>query len=172
MPAGRKRRTRAHIHADIALRYVQWTCAKAGFTTSDSPPGGDYGIDLSLQTFDRTGDIESEEVKIQVKSVSRLKFVNDGRQIAYAIDKRDLGNWLEQIFPVILVVFHPRTTTAYWVYVQRYFARNSLFPLKTRTHSRTIHLNTADELDVAAVRRFARWKNDIARQARRMKLHV
>jgi hypothetical protein len=172
MPVGRKRRTKAHVRADIALKYVQWICARAGFTTSDTPQGADYGIDLSMQTFDRAGEVESEEVRFQVKAASRLRFAKAGSMIAYTVDKRDLRNWLEQIFPVILVVFDARTMTAYWVYVQRYFGHRSAFLLKTKASSRTIHLDKSDELNVLSVRRFARWKNAIARQVRKIKLHV
>src|SRR5258707_468692 len=105
MPAGKKRRTKAHVRADVALKYVQWICARAGFTTSDAPQGAYYGIDLSMQTFDRAGEVESEEVRFQVKAVSRLRFVKAGSEIAYGdltsgFDKPEAahGLYLESYF--------------------------------------------------------------------------
>src|SRR5437899_2413080 len=114
--AGRKTRTRAHVRADIAIKYVEWICARAGFTTSATPAGADYGIDLLLQTFDGKGRVEAGEVKLQVKAVSRPRFVEGGERIACLVDKRDLELWLDHLFPVILVLYHPATATAYWVY--------------------------------------------------------
>jgi hypothetical protein len=98
-----------------------------------------------MQTFNRAGEVESEEVRFQVKAVTRLRLVNAGTQIAYTVDKRDLQNWLEQIFPVILVIFDASAMTAYWVYVQRYFGHRAAFLLKTNARSRTIHLDKSDE---------------------------
>jgi hypothetical protein len=161
----RKRRTPEHIRSDIAARYVEFVCAQAGYTTISAPPGADYGVDITVQTFDENGFIENEVIRLQVKAVAGVMFLADRRRLRFDVDRRDLHHWLQEIVPVILVVVDTTNLRAYWVYVQRYFQQVQNFDLNLVAQFKTIHLNKRDLLTPKALHRIARWKNQIVMQA-------
>ena len=68
MAEPRKRRTREHVLADIGSKYAAYLAALAGCITTPPSEGGDYGYDLYLETFDASGFIENEVVRLQVKA--------------------------------------------------------------------------------------------------------
>jgi hypothetical protein len=169
----RKRRTRQHVVADIGARHVEWIAAKAGFTAHSSPLGADYGIDMSLYTFDSDGYVENEEVKLQVKSSDRLKPVLGGREFAILINNKDLNHWLIEVVPVILILHDVSLERSYWIYVQRYFElKRNHFLLRQPKKSTTIRIPKANILDVRAMRRFAEFKRDVLLQLNGKVSHV
>lgn len=172
MFAVRKRRTAEHIRADIAVRYVELLCARAGYVTSVPRQGGDYGIDIEIETFDERGFVESEEIKIQVKAAKRLARKANGREFAIRLDQRDLHHWLGGVLPVILVIYDQSRDRAYWSYIQRYFESHPKLSLKSQARKRTIGVKQSDLLTVRAIHRFARWKNEIVREANEAVKHA
>ena len=56
MKAQRKRRTREHIIADLAVNHVERQALLCGFTVERNRY--DYGIDLEITPFDENGEIE------------------------------------------------------------------------------------------------------------------
>src|SRR5262245_7909639 len=67
----RKRRTRQHVIADLAVNHVERQALLCGFTAERM--AHDYGIDLELATFNRRGEIEEGKILMQVKASERLR---------------------------------------------------------------------------------------------------
>ena len=66
--------------------------------------------------------------------------------------------------PVILIVYDARKDVAYWLYVQSYFRRQKGFNLFAAGTTVTVQLPSANLVTLAAVRKFARFRNRISAQ--------
>ena len=72
----RKRRTREHIIADLAVNHVERAVLRCGYTVERH--WHDYGFDLLLYTYNNNGEYENGDVRIQVKATDHLKRKADG----------------------------------------------------------------------------------------------
>jgi hypothetical protein len=90
----------------------------------------DYGLDLAIDTYDDEGEIENGRVLLQLKATDQLRRVGGGQFITWRIARADLGCWLREVQPFILVVYDAVADKAYWLHVQAYFARQAGFDLK------------------------------------------
>src|SRR4051812_370334 len=94
-PAGRrgtrKRRTRQHVIADLAVNYVERHVLRCGYVVERMQ--SDYGVDLTLFTYDGNGLAENGEVYLQVKATDRVD-TRAGGEIALPIERGDLEWWL------------------------------------------------------------------------------
>jgi len=68
--ARRKRRTRAHIIADLSLHHVAYRIVKCGHTIE--PIRSDYGYDGSIFTYNGRGEIENGNIFIQLKATDHI----------------------------------------------------------------------------------------------------
>jgi hypothetical protein len=154
----RKRRTRAHIIADLSVNWVERIALLCGFAVQATRP--DYGIDLNLYTFDEDGEPDPGYVLMQLKATDNLVTLADGETIPVRIDRADLARWLDEPMPVILILYAAREESAYWLYVQAHFARlrREGFALSSAGATLTVHLSRAQILDQTAMRRFAQYK--------------
>jgi hypothetical protein len=158
----RKRRTREHILEDLSIHHVEGHVLRCGWVIERVRK--DYGIDLLLITFDRDGEIQEEKVLLQLKASDRLRVRPEQATVAVRLDRRDLALWLHQLLPVILIVYDGRKDVAYWLYVQSYFRRLKGFNLFTAGETVTVHLPTSNVVNTAAVRRFARFRDNVVSQ--------
>ena len=83
-----KRRTRAHILADLSANHVERQALLCGFSVERV--AHDYGIDLLLTTYDRRGVVQNGYVAFQLKATDSPHVVANGSAVAYALDTRDL----------------------------------------------------------------------------------
>jgi len=67
----RKRRTRAHVIADLSINHVEKRVLECGWTVQRFSP--DYGLDLLITTFNRRGEIENGDVRLQIKATESIK---------------------------------------------------------------------------------------------------
>jgi hypothetical protein len=164
----RKRRTREHVIADLSVHHVEGPILRCGFTVERIVH--DYGLDLSMTTYDAKGEVENEYVLFQLKATDHLKRTTDGTAIVLRVEKADLISWLDETYPVILIVFDAQAEVAYWLYVQAHFAG----PKATmgRGTTVTIHIPAANVLDENAIRRFAAAKAAIHKQTKEVQHHV
>jgi Domain of unknown function (DUF4365) len=89
----RKRRTRAHIIADLGFNYVERQVLLAGNTLERIR--FDYGYDGCLQTFNENGEIEYGNIFMQLKSTDTLKLSKDEQSsVIFDLSIRDLELWL------------------------------------------------------------------------------
>jgi hypothetical protein len=117
-PGQRKLRTRAHVVADLGINHVERQVLLRGFTVERVVH--DYGVDLSLSTYSETGEIENGDIAIQVKATDHPRLSADKTTLACRIDIGDAKSWLDQVRPVILVLYDADGDRAHWVYFQRY----------------------------------------------------
>jgi hypothetical protein len=115
-----KRRTREHVIADLSVNHVERHVLLCGHIVERRTR--DYGIDLMMQTFDASGEVEPGLVLLQLKATDHLKVVSAGRLIAERLERRDLLAWLKEPMPVILVVYDAQADKAYWLHIQGGFA--------------------------------------------------
>ncbi len=153
----RKRRTREHIIADLSVHHVEGHVLRCGWVVERMTH--DYGIDLELFTFTRSGEQENDAILMQVKATERLRLPRGATTLPCRIERSHLVHWLSEVRPVILIVYDARKELAYWLYVQSYFGRLEGFNLFAAGRTITVRIPTANVLSVAAVRRLARFRD-------------
>jgi Domain of unknown function (DUF4365) len=155
---------RAHIIADLSVHHVEGHVLRCGWVVERLVH--DYGIDLRLLTFNRQGEVEAGEVVLQLKATDHLRPRSATRPIAFRLERSDLIVWLTELRPVILIVYDARKDVAYWLYVQSYFQRLKDFSLFTAGQTVTVQVPRTNVLTTAAVRKFARFRNQVIAQTR------
>ncbi|HYT92575.1 MAG TPA: DUF4365 domain-containing protein [Gemmataceae bacterium] len=169
VPPRKKRRTREHVIADLSANHVERHALLCGFSVERIVH--DYGVDLILFTYNKHGETQPGSVFLQLKATERLKILAGGDVIAFRIDRADLLAWLEEMVPVILVVYDARTEVAYWLYVQAYFERQPGFDPTRGGAQVTVHVPKTNIVDSAAVRRFATFRDRVHGQAKQAVHH-
>jgi hypothetical protein len=66
-PAAGKRRTREHVIADLSVNFVERFLLEGGFTGMRH--FHDYGYDVTVETFDRDGQVEEGCIFLQLEAV-------------------------------------------------------------------------------------------------------
>ena len=154
----RKRRTREHVIADLSVHHVEGFVLRCGWTVERTRH--DYGIDLLMRTYNATGEVENGEIGFQLKATDSLPRSADGRTIPFRLEWRDLLFWVNEAIPIILIVYDAVGERAYWLHVQGYF-RGRQWTARTGATARvTIHIPLENVLDGAAVRLFARLRDE------------
>ncbi len=155
----RKRRTREHVIADLSVNHVERLVLRCGWTVERTRH--DYGIDLMMRTYADTGEAETAVVYIQLKATDSLPLSADKRKILLRLEWRDLLFWLNEPMPVILIVYDAGGDTAYWLNVQEYFRGRSWAERAGAAATVTVHVPTENFVDEAAIRRFARFRDEV-----------
>lgn len=163
-PLVRKRRTREHIIADLSVNHAERHALLCGFTVEH--PRSDYGYDLLLSTYNSNGEPESGEVRIQLKATDSLLLLKDKKFISWRILRSDLARWLQDPFPVILVVYDARNDSAYWLFVQRHFEMIADFNLFAAPVTLSIKIPVENVLDQSTMLLFASFRDQMIRDMR------
>ncbi len=162
----RKRRTREHGLADLSVNHVERHVLRCGWLVERMIH--DYGIDLELFTFGKSGDVQEGTVLLQLKATRRMKIRPGAETFPFRIDRRDLVYWRAQPMPVILVLYDASRDRAYLLYVQSYFRDWGRADLFGAGKTVTAAVSTRNVLNPAAVRRFARFRDRTLAQIRRV----
>ena len=152
--SSRKRRTREHVLADLSVNYVEKCVLQCGWTVQRFSP--DYGLDLLVTTFNRHGEIENGDIRLQIKAMDSIKVRSGSDAIAVRLEWRDMVYWLNELLPVILVVYDGKGDRAWWLYLQETLREEGR---KTKTATLTLNVPMANVLDAKAVRRFRKFRN-------------
>jgi expansin (peptidoglycan-binding protein) len=120
----RKTRVRKHVIADMSLHHLAYIIASCTFTIE--PTQSDYGYDLSVFTFDPSGQYENGNIFVQLKATDNIKFDSVTGDVKFRISKRDVMTWESEPFPVYLVVFDSVIRMSYSIYLQRYFKNHNI----------------------------------------------
>jgi hypothetical protein len=126
----------------------------------------DYGVDLMLFTYNADGEIENGHILVQLKATDDLKMLLDQQTIAFPVKRADLGFWLDEPMPCLLVVYDAQNDIAYWLYLQAYFENQPEFDLSQTGDTITVHIPTVNTVDQAAVRNFAAFRDSVLKQMR------
>lgn len=151
-----KTRTRQHVIADLGVNYVERRILKCGFTAEKVRH--DYGYDLVMWTFNDRGKIEHGVAYIQVKSTDRLPLTQRDTMISWTVDRRDLKLWIEESYPVVLVVYDAENDNAYWAFVNYNLEEGSMSKPSGARATMTIRIPTANRFNMHSVRRIAKLK--------------
>lgn len=154
----RKRRTREHVIADLSVHHVEGFVLRCGWTVERTR--FDYGIDLDMITYSPGGEVENGSVSFQLKATDSLRRSADGKVIPVRLEWRDLLFWLNELQPVILVLYEAREDKAYWLYVQEYLRREPLGKRSGPTTTVTVHVPAGNVVDEPTIRLFARFRDE------------
>jgi hypothetical protein len=157
-------RTRAHVLADLSINHVERQVLLCGFSVDRVQH--DYGYDLTMATYSDIGEFEPGMIYIQVKATDRLPRIADGNTISWPVSRRDLKLWLQETYPVILVVYHGQEDKAYWIHVQAYISQHRTPQLFGGGDTISTHIPIGSRINPRAIRAIARCKNDIHKQIR------
>jgi len=158
----RKRRTRAHIIADLSINHVEKWVLQCGWTVQRFSP--DYGLDLLMTTFDRRGEIENGDVRLQIKATDSIKELAKDKVIALRLEWRDMVYWLNEPLPVILVLYDAKSDRAWWLHLNETLRGEGRKVAKRA--NLTVSFPLANVLDTKAVRRFRKLRNVALARAR------
>jgi hypothetical protein len=158
----RKRRTREHVLADLSANHVERHALLCSFSAERT--FHDYGIDLTVTTFDRQGMMENGEILVQLRATDRPVLVDGGRAVRCRLERSHLAHWLAEMMPFILVLYDGRKEVGYWLYLQAYFEAQRDFDLARAPQWVTVRIPRGNLLTRAAMRRFARYKKAVLAQ--------
>jgi hypothetical protein len=152
------------VLADLSANYVEKQALLCGFAVERVRL--DYGIDLTVQTFNRRGEVENSRLLFQLKATDRIRLSVAGGAVMCRIERADLAHWLDEPLPVVLVLCDGKADTAYGLDVQHHFAGVPGFDL-TRCGKRvSVAIPRANVLDRRAMMGLAGAKNAIAARFR------
>jgi hypothetical protein len=117
-PQRGKTRTRQHVIADLDVNYVERQILLAAFTVERVTR--DYGLDMSMTTFDQHGVVESGSVELQVKATERFAPHANGETVPLRVEVEDLKSWLFEWVPIVLVLYEASGDRACWIDIQDY----------------------------------------------------
>jgi hypothetical protein len=152
-----KRRTRAHVIADLSVNHVERVILQCGYTVVRNT--SDYGIDLYVQTFTEEGEVEAGDLKIQVKATDQLPLLADGRTISFGASTADLVVWKNEPTPVILVLYDGEADRSYWLDVREFAWNRTPDPADWRTKTVHIRIPIANRFTRRAVKKLRAKKN-------------
>jgi Domain of unknown function (DUF4365) len=161
-PQERKRRTRAHVIADLSVNHVERQALLAGFAVQRIVP--DYGIDLFIATNDSRGAIGNGEIRIQLKAPDASRWVQGCQAVAVRVEQGDFRHWLMEPMPVMLAVFDAPNDTAYWLYVQEHFESGRALSFDKSGATMTVRVPRTNVLTSATMREFAGYRDRILAQ--------
>lgn len=164
-PAGRKRRTREHVIADLSINFVERAVLECGFSVERKR--ADYGIDLMIDTYDGRGEVEGGQIKLQVKATDAIARVADGSAVTQRVHVAHLKAWLFDNEVVVIVVYDARTDLAYWLDVQEYARAVALDIGHAKTV--TLRIPVTNPWNPDAVRRLRDVKNGLDDLYRRLR---
>jgi len=145
------------VLADLSINYVERQLLVCGCSVQRMH--SDYGYDLITSTYNANGEIEAGIVYFQVKATDNLPLLVDGQTVSWVVNRRDLGLWFREAFPVILFVYDGRSDRAIWLHVQAYFAGYPSPELFLSGHTISIHVPVTERLNHRSVRRIVQRKN-------------
>jgi len=99
----KKRRTRQHMIADLAVNHVERSVLRCGYTLHRIIH--DYGLDAAITTYSANGEIENGVVWLQIKATDQVKRRKNDATANVRVHRRDLVYWSGELYPVILVLY-------------------------------------------------------------------
>jgi len=158
----KKRRTREHVIADLSANHVERHALLCGYSVERRVH--DYGIDLTLLTYDPEGNVENGQILVQLKATDHLQLVGRGQWVACRIERTDLRAWLHEPMPVMLVVYDARADVAFWLYVQEYLQQQPRFNPNRGSANVTLRIPRGNVVQATAVRHFAHCRDRLLAQ--------
>ena len=96
----RKRRTREHVLADLSANHVERHALLCGYSVERRVH--DYGIDLTILTYDTDGNVENGQILVQLKATDHLKVIAEGQRFVTKLLAGRGHKWIERA-PLVVV---------------------------------------------------------------------
>lgn len=154
--AKRKRRTREHVLADLAMNHIERHALLCGHTLQRTVH--DYGLDAMLTTFNSRGEAENGLVWMQVKATDHPDRLKEQDVMAVRVERKHLLFWTGEIYPVMVIVYDATTDRAHWLHVQDEFGGGKIFAAARSGARLTLRVPVAQVFDRDAVGEFRRRK--------------
>jgi hypothetical protein len=166
----RKRRTREHLIAEWSLHHVMWVILENGYAAERTEQ--DYGYDLHVTTFDEQGFVEAGAIKVQLKGtdhIARYELKDASGVFSYPIEREDHDLWMEEVMPVLFILYDAQVREGYWQHVQAFFADHSA--RRTETKTLQLHIPHHQVLGVRTMRTMRERKARLLTQAKEVLRH-
>lgn len=113
----RKRRTREHVIEEMGVNFLERQVLRRGHQLQ-RPSLREYGWDAVMFHFSDDGQIETGEVRFQVKATDHLDVHANG--IRCRLKAADIRYWYWETCPFILVLYDAARDRGYWLDIQDY----------------------------------------------------
>lgn len=148
----KKRRTREHVIADLAVNHVGRQVRRCGYTMHRIIH--DYGLDGAVTTYSDGGDIESGVIWLQLKATDHCQMLKGKPAVAVRVERKDLLSWLREVYPVIVVIYDAVADQAFWLHVQASLRGGKVFEMIRSGASVTVHVPADQIVDENGVRQW------------------
>jgi hypothetical protein len=108
----------------------------------------------------------------QLKATDRISTLASANVATCRIELANLVHWLEEPFPVVLVLYDARRDAGYWLYIQHHFANRAGFDRARGGRRVTVAIPFLNLLDRKAMKKLAQVKNAAARYFRKAWTHA
>ena|ERR1039458_6170058 len=112
-----------------------------------------------MSTFNANGEIEGGVIFFQVKATDNLPLLADGETVSWVVSRRDLILWLNEVYPVIFVVYDGRRNRAFWLHLQTVFANRPSADWFLARKTINVHLPGMNRLNRRSVQTIVQDKN-------------
>ncbi len=114
----RKRCTRQHFIEYLGYNHLEKQCLLARCTWQRYVH--DYGYDSLISTYSESGEPEQGHIQVQVKSTDHIERYKKQGSVYFDLEKRDLETWLDDIFPMLLVLYDAKNDLCYYLELGEY----------------------------------------------------
>jgi Domain of unknown function (DUF4365) len=163
-------RTRSHIIASLSANSIERVFLERGHTVLKTEQ--DYGVDLVVFTYSKSGFVEAGNIYIQLKATDAPVISADRTFYSFSISTRDYNAWTIEPMPVILILYDAAANNAYWQYVQGYFAANPATRPKASADSVTVRIPAKNLFDMKTVDYCCTKKQAVLKQIHGVIKHV
>jgi hypothetical protein len=147
------------VIADLSVNHVERHVLLAGHTLHRVY--FDYGYDLAMFTYSEHGEAEPGFAFFQVKATDQLRVSQSAKSFGWRISRRDLRLWLNETYPVMLIVYDAQRNQAYWLDMQQYFAGWTTADLFTAGETIRVHVPLQSRLNQRSIGRIAEHKRAV-----------
>ena len=120
----------------------------------------EYSYDATVRTFNKKGEIEPDVFFIQVKSTSKIEFSAKHNGYRLELEKRDMELWLDETWPVLVVLYDGENDIGYFVELHEYFKKNRLI-LQDINKYKSIYLSADNVFTPETIIKYHKKKNNI-----------
>jgi hypothetical protein len=159
----RKRRTREHVLEELSIHHIKGLVLRCGFSLEETTE--DYGLDLWMQTYTTSGEVESDVVWMQVKAAESLEgyLLRKENCFSYPIETKDILYWTESAMPVYFILYDATLVEAYWLNTDEILSGKQKL---TGKHKR-LHVPRTNVVGVQTIRLMQEYKNSLVQWYRR-----
>lgn len=151
----RKRRTREHVIADLSVNHVERFALHCGYAVERI--WHDYGLDLMVFTYTKSGEAENGHFWMQLKATDDLRLRKDRQAVIVRLERAHVLYWLNESFPIFLIVYDAQREKAYWLYVQRDLGEGRVFLLQRTGNTLNVQVPVANVVNEEAMRQFGQF---------------